>query len=130
MENTSKSKALIIDSRDSNNMMEIRDSFASLDTKKIIPIHMGDDSGIISKGQGTLNLENGYFSNVLYVPSLPSNLLSVYQMTYNGDPKRVSFSPDDVQITELASRKLVEKALQIIMQNPMSFLILWRMQFP
>ena len=48
-------------------------------------------------------------SNLLYVPSLASNLLSVYQMTHIGVPKRVSFSPDDVQITELASGKLVAK---------------------
>ena len=49
------------------------------------------------------------FLNVLYVPSLASNLLSVYQMIHTGVPKRVSFSPDDVQITELASGKLVAK---------------------
>ena len=72
---------------------------------------MGDDSTIISEGQGTVDLENGYFSNVLYVPSLASNLLSVYQMTHTGVPKRVSFSPNDVKIMELASRKLVAKGL-------------------
>ena len=70
---------------------------------------MGDDSTIISKGQGTVNLEHSYFSNVLYVPSLASNLLSVYQMTYTRVPKRVSFGPDDVQITELAYGKHVAK---------------------
>ena len=72
---------------------------------------MGDDSTIISEGQGTVDLENGYFSNVLYVPSLESNLLSVYQMTHAGVPKRVSFSLNDVEITELASGKLVAKGL-------------------
>ena len=46
-----------------------------------------------------VDLENGYFSNVLYVPSLESNLLSVYQMTHTGVPKRVSFIPNDVEIT-------------------------------
>ena len=30
-------------------------------------------------------------------------------MTHTGVPKRVSFSPDDVEITKLASRKLVAK---------------------
>ena len=30
-------------------------------------------------------------------------------MTHNRVPKRVSFSPDDVKITELASEKLVAK---------------------
>ena len=130
MESTSKSMALLIYFGALNHMMASKDSFSFIDTSKSIPIHMGYDSTIISKGEGTVNLEHGYFSNVLYVPSLASNLLCVYQMTHTRVPKRVSFSLDDVEITELASRKLVEKALQIIMQKPMSFLILWRMQFP
>ena len=92
-------------------MMAERDSFSSLETGKSIPIHMGDDSTIISEGQGTVDLENGFFSNVLYVPSLASNLLSVYQMTHTGVPKIVSFSPNDVEIIELASRKLIAKGL-------------------
>ena len=90
MASTSNSKALLIDSGASNHMMVERDSFSYLETKKSIPIHMGDDSTIISEGQGTVDLEHGYFSNVLYVPSLASKLLSVYQMTHTGVPKRVS----------------------------------------
>ena len=59
-----------------------------------------------------VDLENGYFSNVLYVPSLASNLLSVYQMTHTGGvPKRVYFILNDVEITKLASGKLVAKGL-------------------
>ena len=94
-----RSQALLINSRDLNHMMAERDSFSSLETGKSIPIHMGDDSTIISEGQGTVDLENGYFSNVLYVPSLAPNLLIVYQMTHTGVPKRVYFSPNDVEIT-------------------------------
>ena len=96
MESTSKPKAILIDFGALNHMMEIRDSFSSLDTNKIIPIQMGYDSTIISKEQGTIHIEHGYFCNVLYVPSLSSNLLSVYKMTHTGVPKRVSFIPDDV----------------------------------
>ena len=99
MASTLKSKALLIDSGALNHMMDERDSFSSLDTSKSIPIHMGYDSKIISKGQRTVDLEHGYFSNVMYVPSLASSLLSVYQMTHTGVPKRVSFIPDDVEIT-------------------------------
>ena len=77
MESTSNSKALLIDSKYLNHMMAKRYS-SSLETRKSIPIHMGDDSTIISEGQGIVDLENGYFSNVLYVPSLASNHLSVY----------------------------------------------------
>ena len=64
MASTLKSKALLIDSGASNHMMAERDSFSSLETKKSIPIHMGDDSTIISEGQGTIDLEISYFSNV------------------------------------------------------------------
>ena len=73
---------------------------------------MGDDSTIISKGQGTIKLENGSFFNVLYVPSLASNLLSVYQMNHIGVHKRVTFSPNDVEINEIASSKIVAKGLE------------------
>ena len=78
MASTSKSKYILIDSGDSNHMMDERDTFSSLETEKSIPIHMGDESTIISKGQGTIYLEHGYFFNVLYIPSLASNLLGVY----------------------------------------------------
>ena len=82
MESTSNSKALLIDSGASNHMMDEKDSFSSLETGKSIPIHMGDDSTIISEGQGTVDLENVFFSNVLYVPSLAENILSVYHMKH------------------------------------------------
>ena len=78
MASTSKSKELLIDSGALNHMMDEKDYFSSLETGKSIPIHMGDDSTIIFEGQGTADLENGFFSNVLYVPSLATNLLSVY----------------------------------------------------
>ena len=61
MTSTSKSKALLIDSKASTHMMAERDSFSYLETGKSIPIHMGDDSTIISEGQGTVDLEHGYF---------------------------------------------------------------------
>ena len=111
MASTSNSKAPLIDSGALNHMTAERDSFSSLETGKSIPIHMGDDSTIISEGQGTVDPENGFFSNVLYVPSLASNLLSVYQMTHTGVPKRVYFSSNDVEITEIASGKLIAKGL-------------------
>ena len=78
MESISKSKALLIDSGSSNHMMDEKYSFSSLETRKSIPIHMGYDSTIISEGKGTIDLENDFFSNVLYVPSLESNILIVY----------------------------------------------------
>ena len=101
MESTLKPNALLIDSKALNHMMASQDSFSSLDTKKIIHIHMADDSTIISKCRGTINFEHGTFFNVLYVPSLASNLMSIYEMTHTGVPKRVTFSPNDVEIVSI-----------------------------
>ena len=61
MASTSKSKALLIEYGALNHMMAEKDSFSSLEIGKSIPIHMGDDSTIISEGQGTVDLENGFF---------------------------------------------------------------------
>ena len=63
------------------------------------------------KDKVLLILKMVFFSNVLYVPSLTSNLLSVYQMTHTGVPKRVSFIPNYVDIMDLASEKLIAKGL-------------------
>ena len=61
MASTLNSKELLIDSGASNHMMDKRDSFSYLEIGKSIPIHMGDDSTIISEGHGTVDLKNGYF---------------------------------------------------------------------
>ena len=59
---------------------------------------MGDDSEIQAKGIGRIDLEDGYFNNVLFVPDIEANLLSVYQMDHTGESKRVTFTPDTVEI--------------------------------
>ena len=60
---------------------------------------MGDDSEIPSKGIGRIDLDNGYFNNVLHVPYVPSNLICIYQMTHIGKNKRVTFTRDYVEIS-------------------------------
>ena len=60
---------------------------------------MGDDPEIPTKWIGRINLDNGYFNNVLYVLDLAANLLSVYQMTHIGSTKRVPFTKDDMEIS-------------------------------
>ena len=68
---------------------------------------MGDDSEIQTKGVGRIDLEHGYFSDVLYVPYSVANLLSFYQMNHIGEGKRVTFTPDLVEIAEISSNQLV-----------------------
>ena len=74
-------------------MVAKRELFSSMSLNAIPTIRMGDDSELQTKGIGRIDLEHGYFSDVLYVPDLAANLLSVYQMTHTGEPKRVTFTP-------------------------------------
>ena len=56
-------------------------------------------------------MKHGEFKNLLYVPSLAANLLSVYQMTHTGSPRRVTFDSEIVEITEKYTGKLIEKGI-------------------
>ena len=78
----SKSRAFLIDSRASNHMVASKESFSSLQLIDGPSIHMGDDTQIQAEGKGSIKLEHGVFKNVLYVPSLATNLLSIYHMTH------------------------------------------------
>ena len=46
---------------------------------------------------------------MLYVPSLDANLLSIYQMTHTGPPKRVIFGPESIGITYISTRNIITK---------------------
>ena len=51
---------------------------------------MGDDSEILAKWIGRINLDNGYLNNVLFVSYIATNLL--YEMDHIGSVKRVKFT--------------------------------------
>ena len=72
---------------------------------------MGDDSQIPIEGRISIRAKHGEFKNVLYVPSLVANLLSIYQITHTGSPKRVTFDLDIVEITEKATGQLIAKGI-------------------
>ena len=74
---TSSSPNLIIDSGASIDMVSTKQTFSSLDMSKGPPV-FGDDSLTDSLGKGRIDLAHGNFNNVLCVPGLASNLLSVY----------------------------------------------------
>ena len=107
MDNFLKDRYLLSNYGASNHMVACNYSLTSLYFDSCITIYMGYDSQVSSKGKGTIHLEHGSFKNFLYVPSLDSNLLSVYQITHIGLPIRVVFNPDDVEISEIASGKLI-----------------------
>ena len=59
------------------------------------------------EGKGHVEMENGEFKYILYVPNLSSNLLSIYQITHLGYGKKVVFLPDSVVVHSLKDDSLV-----------------------
>ena len=92
-------------------MVLTKETFSSLEMSKGPPILLGDDPIIDSLGNGRIDLDHGKFNNVLYVSVLSSDLLSVYQMTHTGSPKKVIFSPDDVEIIDILNGKVIAKGV-------------------
>ena len=64
---------------------------------------MGDDTQIQVEGKGSIKLKHGIFKDVLYVPSLTANLLSVYQMTHTSPPKQVLFGPNSMEVSDIST---------------------------
>jgi hypothetical protein len=90
--------AWIVDSGASHHMAASEVVYSSLYACKGPPILMGDNSSVEVTGKGRIELTNESFENVLHVPKLSFNLLSVYQMTNSGTENRVIFTPNSVDI--------------------------------
>ena len=75
---TSSSPSFIIYFGASRHMVSTKEALFSLEILKGPPIVLGDDSLTNSLGKGRIDLDHGSFNNVLYVPGLASNLLSLY----------------------------------------------------
>ena len=82
-------------------MVWTMDVFSSLDDSNGTNIVLGYDSKTESKGKGRIDLDHGSSNNILHVPGLANNILSVYHMTHTGSPKKVVFNPNDVEISEI-----------------------------
>ena len=108
---TSSSPSFLIDSGDSKHMVLTKEIFSSLDMLKGPPIVLGDKSLTDSMGKGRIDLDHGNFNNVLYVPGLASNLLSVYQMNHTRSPNKIIFSPNEVGITNNLNGKVIAKGV-------------------
>ena len=81
-------------------MVSSKEYFYTLTLSKGPSIHMVNDSQIPAVGRGSVKIQHGELKNVLYVPSLVANLLSIYQMTHKGSSKRFTFDIDSVEIIE------------------------------
>ena len=72
---SSDSYSFIIDLGDSMHMVSVKYLFTSMYLDSVPTIRMGNDSEIQAKGIHRIDLEDGYFNNVLFVPELEANLL-------------------------------------------------------
>jgi hypothetical protein len=91
----------LIDSGAYYHMAKDRAIFSTLNECNTNKIFVGDDISLSVEGSGTVQVENGHFNDVLCVPSLSCNLLSVYRITNSGEGKTVEFSPHQVVIKDL-----------------------------
>jgi hypothetical protein len=104
---TSSSDEWLIDSGASYHMAKDKAIFSSLNECNTKKIFVGDDRSLSVVGSGIVQVDNGHFNDVLCVPSLSCNLLSVYQITHSGEGKTVEFSPHQVVIKDLKDPKHV-----------------------
>jgi hypothetical protein len=79
--------------------------FTSLSSCSGPPILMGDDTPITVAGEGRVELPNGSFENVLHVPKLSINIISVYQITQIS--KRVEFTSDSVTVLDMHDSSII-----------------------
>ena len=84
-----------------------KEEFSSLNHSKVPHIFIGNDNKMEVEGKGNVEIENGESQEVLYVPNLSLNLLSIYQITHLGDGHRVEFLPNSVKVHSLKDDSLV-----------------------
>jgi len=88
-------------------MAATKEVYSSLDACKGPPILMGHNSPVEVTDKGRIELTNGSFKNVLHVPKLFVNLISMYQMTKYGTEKIFIFTPDAVGIYDMQTNSRV-----------------------
>ena len=98
---SSPSQEWLIDSEASYHMGKDKAVFSALNNCNTKTIFTGDDRYLSVVGFGIVHLNNGQFKDVLCVPNLSYNLLSMYQITHSGEGKSVLFTPHQVVIRDL-----------------------------
>jgi hypothetical protein len=103
----SSSNSWIIDSGESHHMDASEEVYYSLYACKGPPILMGDNSPVEVTDKGRIELTNGSFENVLHVPKISVNLLSMYQMTNSSTRNKFVFTPNFVDIYDMQTNSRV-----------------------
>jgi hypothetical protein len=99
--------AWIIDSGASHHMVSSEASYSSLDSCKGPPILMGDNSYVKVTGKGRIELTNGSFENVLHIPKLFVNLISMYHMKNSDTRNKFIFTPNSMDIYNMKTNSRV-----------------------
>jgi hypothetical protein len=99
--------AWIVESRASHKMDALEVVYSSLDACKGPPIMIGDNSSIKVTDKGRIELTNRSFENVLHVPKISINLLSMYQMMNYDTGKKVIFTQNSMDIYEMQTNSTV-----------------------
>jgi hypothetical protein len=68
---------------------------------------MRNNSSVEVTGKGRIELTNGSFENVMHVPKLSVNLLSIYQMTNFDTENKFIFTPNSVHIYDMQTNSRV-----------------------
>ena len=104
---TSSSNEWLIYLRASYHMAKDKAIFSALNECNTKKIFLGDDRSLSVVGPRTIRVQNGHFNDVLCVPDISCNLISVYQITHLGEGKIVNFSPHQVIIKDKKDPKHV-----------------------
>ena len=111
---TPHSSRWLLDSGALHHMASSQDLFSSFKASPTPHILMGNNTVMTVCGKGSIDIDDGTFHNVLCVPSLSSNLLSIYQITHNGTGKTVEFSRDSVLIKDSETGSIIATGILII----------------
>jgi hypothetical protein len=63
---------------------------------------MGYDSPVEVCSRGTVILDHGHFQDVLHVPNISVNLISIYQITHSSLGKKVEVTLYSIIISDLS----------------------------
>jgi len=106
----SSSECWLIDTGYTNHMTFDRTLFKDLQSTKISKVRIGNGDYISAKGKGTITIATNSgtetISDVLYVPDIDQNLLSVGQLIENGF--KVTFEDQCCLIYDAAGQKILQ----------------------
>ena len=88
-------------------MASSREIFSYFEASPIPHIITGNKTVMTVCGKGIVYIQDGTFNDVLYVPSMSTNLLSVYQISHSGSGKTVEFTLDSIFIRDSMTRGIV-----------------------